>query len=61
MTIILALGVWSLVVVLLIRFFKYVHDCDEQQGWSSPSFAGGRGKLHRKQLQRAQLSHSLNR
>lgn len=30
MTILIAVGVWSLVVALMIRFFQYVHDCDEQ-------------------------------
>ena len=30
MTILIALGVWFLVVAFMIRFFQYVHDCDEQ-------------------------------
>jgi hypothetical protein len=56
MTILLALGIWSLVAIVLIRFFQNVHDCDEQIRWSSPSFAGGKRKIHRRRLQPAQSS-----
>jgi len=30
MTILIVLGVWFLALALMLRFFQYVHDCDQQ-------------------------------